>query len=50
MDKTSVSPKTAVITVHASGNTMTLLATRKADGTAVTRSPHGTQRRSRHAA
>ena len=29
-------PKTAVITLHASGNTLTFLATRKADGTAVT--------------
>ena len=33
---TTTAPKTAVITLHSGNSTMTLLATRKADGSAVT--------------
>jgi len=33
---TTPEPKSAVITLHASGSTMTVLATRKSDGTVVT--------------
>ena len=37
MDKTATpEPKSAVITLHASGNTLTFLATRKSDGSAAT--------------
>ena len=34
--ETITDPKTAVITLHASGSTLTFLATRKGDGSAVT--------------